>query len=175
MSSTTIHAVWPGEKVEDLEELRNSWGSAPPVWDAIAMRYLGMAEHECFLRIEELWPVYDRPDMPAHQRAVLMMTYDRAMVMREHYKRAAADIRAWLVDFPQEPGCANHWPRIADLFDSEPDCPAIGFRMTSVTESLFWGQWNDEREDYDPPDWSQFWSVYEVADEYASAATEGAA
>jgi hypothetical protein len=175
MSSTTIHAVWPGEKVEDLEELSNSWGSSPLVWDAMAMRYLGMKEYESILRLDDLWPIYERPDMPAHHRSVLLMTYDRAMVLRENYKRAAADIRAWLVDFPVRDSRANHWPRIAEIFDSAPDCLAIGFRMTSVCESLFWGEWNEEREDYDPPDWSQFWSVYKMADEYAGKALEGAA
>lgn len=175
MSRTTIHAVWPGEKVENLEDLHNSHGSAPVVWDAMAVRYLGCKPFWYWQHTDELWPIYKRPGMPMHHRAVLLMTYDRAMVLREHYKRAAADIRAWLADFPQEANCANHWPRIADMFDSEPDCPAIGFRMTSVSESLFWGEWNEEREDYDQPDWSQFWSVYEVADEYASNVIEGAA
>ncbi|WP_201766958.1 hypothetical protein [Chrysiogenes arsenatis] len=57
MSTATIKSVCLGEKVEDIEELRNSHGSAPVIWD-------------------DLWPLYKRADMPAHQRSVLLMTYE---------------------------------------------------------------------------------------------------
>lgn len=163
MSTTTVKAVWPGEKAEDLEELRNSHGSAPVVWNEIAKRYLGFKDFEYSLRSSEVWPLYKRQDMPAHQRTVLMMTYDNALVMKTNYKQAAADIRAFLADFPQRPGYANHWPRIAEIFDGEPDCPAIGFHMTSVSEDPFQGSWNDETEDYDQPDWTVYWDAYAEA------------
>ncbi len=41
MSYTTVKAIWPGEKHEDLEELRNSHGSAPVIWGALSEKYLG--------------------------------------------------------------------------------------------------------------------------------------
>ena len=166
MSYTTIKAVWPGEKAEDLRELRNSHGSAPVVWNEIAKRYLGLRDYEYSFRSDEVWPLYKRPDMPPHQRAVLMMTYDNALVMKANYKQAAADIRAFLADFPQREGYANHWPEIADLFDSDPECPAIGFHMTSVCEDPFHGSWNDEAEDYDQPDWSVYWDAYAEAEKW---------
>lgn len=163
MSTTTVKAVWPGEKVEDLEELRNSYGSAPVIWNEISKRYLGLKDHEYSFHTDDLWPLYKRTDMPAHYRSVLMMTYDNALVMKANYKQAAADIRAFLSDFPMAPGYANHWPRIAEIFDSEPDCPAIGFRMTSVSEDSFQGSYNDETEEYDAPDWSRYWDAYAEA------------
>lgn len=163
MSTTTVKAVWPGEKVEDLEKLRNSHGSAPVVWNEMAKRYLGLKDYEYSLRSNEVWPLYKRADMPTHHRAVLMMTYDDALVMKADYKRAAADIRSFLEDFPTLDGYANHWPRIAEVFDSEPDCPAIGFHMTSVSEDPFQGSYNEETEEYDAPDWSRYWDVYAYA------------
>lgn len=163
MSTTTVKAVWPGEKAENIEELRNSHGSAPVIWNEIAKRYLGMKDYEYSFRSEEIWPLYKRHDMPEHHRAVLMMTYDNALVIKANYKQAAADIRAFLIDFPPIPGYANHWPRIADIFDGELDCPAIGFYMTSVCEDNFRGSYNDETEEYDAPDWSVYWDAYAEA------------
>lgn len=166
MSYTTIKAVWPGEKAEDLRELRNAHGSAPVVWNEIAKRYLGLRDHEYSFRCDELWPLYKRPDMPAHQRAVLVMTYDNAIVMKANYKQAATDIRAFLADFPPREGYANHWSEIAALFDSDLECPAIGFHMTSVSEDPFQGSWNEEAEDYDMPDWSVYWDAYAEAQKW---------
>ena len=153
-------AVWLGEKAERLEELQNSWGSAPFVWNALAVHYLGMEDGEYSLRTKEVWPLYKRPDMPQHQRAVLLMTYDNAIVRQADYKQAAADIRAFLKDFPPRAEYANHWHRIAELFDSPPGCPAIGFWMTSVSENPFQGGWDEEMEDYGDPDWERYWDVY---------------
>jgi len=160
MSRTTVMAVCLGEKAERLEELQNSWGSAPFVWNALAMQYLGMGAGEYSLRTSEVLPMYKRPDMPSHQRAVLLMTYDNAIVRQADYKRAAADIRAFLDDFPPRAGYANHWARIAEIFDSPPDCTAIGFWMTSVSENPFQGEWNEELEEYAAPDLARYWDVY---------------
>jgi hypothetical protein len=38
--------------------------------------------------------------------------------------------------------------------------------MTSVSEDLFEGTWNAEKEELDPPDWKEFWSVYDELDNY---------
>jgi len=171
MSTTTVKAVWPGEKAEDLEELRNSHGSAPVVWNEIAKRYLGLKDYEYSLHSDEIWPLYKRADMPAHQRAVLMMTYDNALVMKANYKQAAADIRAFLADFPPRPDYANHWARIAEIFDGELGCPAVGFHMTSVSEDPFLGQYNEETDDHDQPDWAVYWDAYAEASKWPAPNT----
>lgn len=160
MSYTTVKAIWPGVKHEDLEELRNSHGSAPVIWGALCERYLG-GRNQWLFNSDALWPLYEREDVPACMRAVLMMTFDRAYVEKKDYAKAAADIREFLRVAPPPPQNVNHWPRIADLFESDPDIPAIGFHCTSVSEDPFQGEWNEEREDYDQPDWSQCWSVYD--------------
>ena len=41
MSYTTVFAIDPGKGFSEIEELRNSWLSAPLVWDAISKRYNG--------------------------------------------------------------------------------------------------------------------------------------
>ena len=167
MSYTTIKAIWPGEKTEDLQELQNSHGSAPLVWDAMCQKYLGTSEFGYDSQIDNLWPLWRDVAIPKHQRAVLMMTYDRAYVTKEHYARAASEIRAFLSDFPLIKERANHWPTIASLFASNPDIPAIGLWCTSVSEDPFQGEWNEEKEEYDPPDWQQCYSLYEELDAIA--------
>ncbi|MGL4261430.1 MAG: hypothetical protein ACRCTX_07400 [Afipia sp.] len=172
MSYTTIKAVWPGEKAEDLEELRNSHGSAPVIWGALCERYLG-GRNEWLFGGNALWPLYKRADIPKCMRAVLMMTYDRAYVERKDYAQAAADIEEFMRIAPPPANYVNYWPRIAAIFKSDPDIPAIGFCCTSVSEDLFQGEWNDEKEDYDPPDWSRFWSVYDNEALSANQPTKG--
>ena len=171
MSYTTVKAVWPGEKVENLEELQNSHGSAPVIWNRMAVKYLGCDEYMYHRKLDLLWPLYKHLGIPRYQRAVLVMTYDRALVYKADYAQAAADIRAYLKDFPDGVG-VNHWPHIAEIFESNPDVPAIGFHMTSVSEDLFLGEWNEELEESGPPDWAEFYSVYALLSKYDLAQKE---
>jgi len=169
MSATDVYAVWPGERHEEIAELRNGHGSAPVVWGKMFTRYVSSGfirypDTEYMFRTEELWPLWKRMDIPKPLRAVLAMTYDHVIVTQANYARAAADIREFLRAFPVDPERANHWPRIAEIFESPLGCPAIGFRWTSVCEDPFNGDWNDEIKDYDPPDWSQKWDMYAALD-----------
>lgn len=162
MSYTTIVHIFLGNRIEYGPELSNSWGSAPVVWDAIGKKYIG---HDfSFMyndKVEKLWKLYSSQDIPIHQRVVLMMTFDRAYVLKKDYSRAARDIRLFLEDFPQDTSVANHWPSIADYFESDPDVPAIGLWCTSVSENPFNGRWNDDRDEYEPPDWEKCFDIYE--------------
>lgn len=164
MSNSTVIAVWPGEKSEEMEELNNGWGSGPVVWNDMAVRYLGMARNAYNWEIDKIWPLPKRKDIPEHNRAVLAMTYDNMIVMREDYSRAAKCIRLYLQDFPVDERYVNHWPRIAEIFEGNPDCAAIGLWLTSVCENPFAGEWNEEADQYEQPDWSKYWNVFEWLD-----------
>jgi hypothetical protein len=94
-----------------------------------------------------------------------MMTFDRAYVEKKDYAQASDDIG----QFMTKHNIGGHWVRIRDLFASNPDHPAIGFQFTSVSENPFAGDWNEEKEDYDPVDWSEAYSVY---DELAASGIE---
>ena len=159
MSRTTVKAIWPGVKVKDLEELGNAWGSAPLVWEALSMKYLGWDSAKWLLtagtpegnKLEELGR---RADIPASHSAVMRMTFDLAYVRREHFARAAEDIRQFLIEFAISGyraygGKVNHWLRIAAIFESHPACPAIGFHMTSVSEDTWENvDWSDTSDVY---------------------------
>lgn len=159
MSRTTILSIWPFRRIEDLMELRNSWGFAPVIWGALSKEYLG---HEMRLGedMEELWQLYKRDDIPLSHRAVLCMTFDNAYISSRNYKEAAAHIDQFLKDFPTTLGRVNHWPEIACMFEKVPDCPAIGFHATSVSERPFQGHWNECIEDYETFDWTKAYNIY---------------
>jgi hypothetical protein len=161
MSYTTIKAIWPGEKHEDRGELRNAWGGAPLVWNALSARYLGSPHGWLMGNGKNLWALAGQSEIPEFVRRVLMMTFDRAYVLKKDYAKAAADIRKFLEEFPQSNDIVNHWPHIATLFESNPDIPAIGFHHTSVSEDPFRGKFDEETEEYAPTDWSRCWSIYD--------------
>jgi hypothetical protein len=170
MSSTTVISVWPGEKSEEMEELSNGWGSGPVVWNDMAMRYLGASCYGYISVIDKIWPLPKRMDIPEHNRAVLAMTFDNMIVVRDDYARAARCIRQYLSDFPVDENHVNHWPRIAEVFESTPDSPAIGLWLTSVCENPFIGEWDEDANDYGQPDWSKYWNVFEWLDAQGGAA-----
>jgi hypothetical protein len=170
MSYTTILAVYPGEKTEELRELSNAWGSAPYIWTSLSEKYYGDQSY-WLLHVDDFFDLARDKRLLSCEKAVLVMTYDRAYVLKKDFGQAAANIRAFLALFPNYQGF-NHWPQIYALFVSDPDIPAIGFHMTSVSGNPFDGPWNEETEDHDPLDWSTAYSVY-LIDE--AMAREGAA
>lgn len=165
MSHTTIIGIWPGEMIQKcLPELRNAWGSAPVVWETLYEEYI----HDGFnwlTDLDKLWPLWKELSIPEAHRAVLMMTFDGAYVVKKDYKRASKDIEIFLKDFPQNPEHINHWPSIGVMFYNDLDIPAIGFWHTSVSNNPFNGPWNDEKEERDPPDWDKFYDLYAALDE----------
>ena len=158
MSYTTVLAVHPNEKVEDLFELRNAWGSAPVIWEAMAQQYLNKG---AFGAGAELWGLWKNQNIPVLHRIVHLFTFDRAYISKKDFIRAANDIRAFLKDFPQPENHINHWFAIADYLETDPEVPAIGFHMTSVSENPFHGDWDEENETYGETDWSKCYSVYD--------------
>lgn len=164
MSHLNLYRVWPGERHENLVEMHNRHGGASVVWGQLFARYVdGQGENpelNFLRRPDELWPLAQRADIPQSFRRVLLMTFDDAYVLRANYAQAAADIRAFLAAFPRAARGVNHWPAIAAVFESQPDCPAIGFRWTSVCNNPFQGAWDEEAACFGAPDWSVFWDVY---------------
>lgn len=164
MSRTTIKAIWPGERHESVGELSNSWGSAPVVWNALAERYLGKPNYAYLSgNMSPLWELWKRTDVPESYRAVHMLTFDRAYVLRRDFARMAKDIRVFLSDFESSPG-ANHWPAVVEFLEKNPDYPAIGLYCTSVACDPFEGPWNEELDRNDPLDWETAYDLYEELD-----------
>jgi hypothetical protein len=162
MSYTTILYIYPGEKIKCGKELRNAWGSAPYVWDYLFKSYIDSSGN--FLlenNSKKLWSLWKRSDIPPFLRTILVMTFDRAYVSKKNYLRASQDIRNFL-NIYNNTDVVNHWNPIAAFFESDPDYPAIGFWMTSVSENPFDGNWNEKKGEYDSPDWNNCYDVYNL-------------
>jgi hypothetical protein len=166
MSYTTVLEVRPGEGFSEIEELRNSWLSAPLVWDVIAKRY---GTGGFFAEGDAFWNLWKDERLEPFERAVFLMTFDRAYVLKKDYAQAARDIG----DFMAKRNVGGHWVRIRDLFASDPDMPAIGFHLTSVSDNPFGGDWNEEKEDHDSIDWDLAYSVYDEIAAIAIPSREG--
>lgn len=160
MSSTEIKFLKHPEGIIEEVIFSNSHGSAPVVWDIMAQHYLGLPPFHYNLHTDKLWPLWKKQSIPLHQRAVLGMTYDNTVIVKEDFARAAADIKKFLEDFPVNTQYENHWPGIQAVFESDPDCDAIGFHWTTVNQDPFQGLWDEDNEEYGPPVWGNFWSMY---------------
>lgn len=175
VSYTTVKAIYPGEKCEDLFELRNSWGSAPVVWEAMAARYLGVTKSYGYpdlgwMQLQgKLWDLWKRTDIPVEHRMVFMLTFDRAFVAQKDYARMVAAIRRFLADFPPKPGAVNHWSQIALILENKTTAdmtkiPGVGLHCTSVSRDTFLGPWNEAKEEHDQPDWTEIYDLCEQID-----------
>lgn len=166
MSTTEVKLLKHPEGVIDIVEFQNSHGSAPVIWDQMAQTYLNLPPFHYSFHSDKLWPLWKDLSIPEHHRAVLGMTYDNTVIEKHDFARAAADIKKFLDDFPVNPEYENHWPEIQKIFESNPDCHAIGFYWTSVTEDPFEGDWNEEEEEYEPLNWKKYWSMYHKFDTF---------
>jgi hypothetical protein len=184
MSHTTILAVWPGKKYEVLFLLSNSWGSAPPVWEALAKDFLGLDNFNfCdYKMMDNVFALWTRKDIPEYLRAVLLMTADRMYVTKENFRRAEKDIMSFMAHYPELPYVvengmkihglrAYHWPSIALYFGQNPRYPALALHCTSVSPNPFANTWkevekeNGEIEEVEVPfDWSTAYNLYAELD-----------
>lgn len=158
MSYARVKALWPGDRQEDLKVLPNAHGGAYIIWEALAQKYLNGRRDPNAVYSESLPMLYKDSRLPMHQRAVLLMTLDNAYIDQCDYAQAAQDIRSFFRDFPNTHGGVNHWIGIADIFDSQPHCPAIA--VISLSNYAFEGSWDEEKGEQNPFDWSTTWNVY---------------
>lgn len=179
MSYTTLKAIWPGERVEDICDLRNGWGSSPVIWEVLGKRYCHFDEskNESWLfpkpNAQKVWDLWMRPDLATYIRAVLLMTFDLAYVVKTDYGRAAHDIRQFLKTMPIGKNVVNHWPTLAELFESNPDYPAIGFHATSVAEDIWSIKYDETTGIAQPADWGKTFDVYASLDALLAEESKG--
>jgi len=157
MSYIQVLEITPGEGYTVLEELRNSYGCAPPVWNQLSTTYLGRFWWTG--DSGDLWKLVDDARVPVEARALLAFTFDRYYVEHRHYAYMAHCIRKYLKWCPIPEINANHWPIIADILDKA-ESTAIGLRVTSVSGNPFDGDWDEETEERLPFDWNTAHSLF---------------
>jgi hypothetical protein len=185
MSYTAILGIWPGEKYETIFRLHNSWGSAPPVWEALAREFLDLKKsyeypNKGYMeRIDDVFALHKDLTIPISLRAVLMMTAERVYVSRKDYARAEGDIFNFMAHYPDLSCCvedgvvlqgkrAYHWPSIALYYGQNPKYPAIALHCTSVSPNPFANSWKETEDGKDevevPFDWSTAYDLYAELD-----------
>lgn len=172
MSKTTVQHLWLGSKIEDGPEFRNSHGSAAILWHFLWQQYVTHKTDSYYLLdAQKIWDLWTDERVPECLRAMLGLTFDRAYVKRDDFRRMATDIKNGIAMIDPPLSHANHWPSIAEHLLSEPSCEAIGLHCTSVSENPFEGRWNGEG--HDPLDWTTCFDLYEELDS-GKAEREGA-
>lgn len=175
MSRSTLQAIWPGAKHENVREFGNSWGTAPIVWDAFCVRYFGKDSHWWVINAgkpegQAFWDLWKDSKIPQGHRAVFLWTLDHIYVTKADYRRFARDLRAFLDDTHISANRVNHWPLIAQFVEMEPEYPALGIWCTSVTADPYHGAWDEAKEEYGPFDWKTAHDLYSELDSETPAA-----
>jgi len=166
VSSSILQAIWPGEKHENVREFRNSWGTAPIVWDTFCKKYFGPDEHWWLMNLstpagQQFWDLWKDPKIPISHRAVFLWTFDHFYVKKADYRRFGADLRKFLDDTLISANDVNHWPLIAQVFEMEPDYPALALWCTTVNGDQWDRPYDEEKDEYGPFDWNKATDLYE--------------
>ena len=171
MSSCAIITFENGVTHDEIE-YANSWRGSAWIWGVLFDKYLKdpRREYDSWLnRCDDLWPIWKRDDMPDFERAVLLSTYDKAIIYRENYLKFVRHLREFVESHPAaHPVHLTEWAKYIEHCDSE----AIGFMGTSVTGSLFtdWDQEKDEPIYYNLNTGDEHFEVYESIESLHSGA-----
>lgn len=145
MSETWLHGIprWGVTKCPVLEGYENSHGSAPVVWNFMSSRYLGVDSYYQLDNISLLWATAHDKEIDIAHRMVMMMTYDRGVILSEHVDQAVKHIHEFLAEFQFPSNKVNHWVQIAEdlqKHNRKGKYVGFGFCMTTIGETFFEGE-----------------------------------
>lgn len=161
-------------KAADGIEFRNSWGGSARIWDALFNRYLKDpdVEYDSWLTRQmkpggsrALWDLGKRRDLPEFERAVMMFTYDFALVKQKDFPRLAADLRKFAEAYPVQRGNVDHLVSWADAIEIQigTDADAVAVYGTSCGERWMSVPMPDDEDSrpYDMAVDDKHWDIYE--------------
>lgn len=137
MSRATLYKVYKTKRTQ-LAEFSNSHGSAPPVWEWLAVHHLGASHY--YGVTDSLWKLAKDTQVPVDVRLCHAFTFDYAVVPPEHFGRmseACAAMNRILEVWPEWKDYVNHWGAFSELFKTlkvDKRCVGIGMRCTSVAD-----------------------------------------
>jgi hypothetical protein len=137
MSYTSLILFKRGKAHSEIE-FRNAWGGSARIWDALFKAHIPK-EHEydswlSYPNNQRLWDLAIREDLPMFERAVHAFTFDRHYVRKEHFKRLANDLRAFVQKYPAGER-VDHLPEWAKWLDENGSVEAVALYGTSVGEN----------------------------------------
>lgn len=149
MSCSTLYIARQDGLVRSYKEYRNGYGYAMPIWNYLAKKYLRKSgESDTDLNIrwfirgqgKEVWDLWKDPRVEKWEKVCLNASFDKAMARREDFIEIAEAFEHFHSEYTNgEPGNVCHYAEMAgDIRALESEVQAIGWRATSVSESLFW-------------------------------------
>ncbi len=155
MSYTSVYAVYK-TKATNLKELRNGYGSGSAIWDYIALKLTGK-KLPMFDKLDWFWPLWKDPRLNDNERAVLLSTYDYAVVEVEYLKefsKACKKVSNSIISDTE--WTWNHFADIgeqSEILSKKHDyrCVGLGIGCTSVCDP--WEFWE--------PKEKECWGVYD--------------
>jgi hypothetical protein len=144
MSETLLHGIerWGKTKCVILDVYKNSHGSVPVVWNFMANRFANVQSYY-HLQDDLLWKLAYKPEIPSAFRNVMLMTYDRAVLLQDDVPQAISDIQTFLNEFPLPSCTINHWAQIAEDLNTHHQSKkfiGFGFCMTTIGDTFFEGE-----------------------------------
>ena len=118
MSYSTIWKVYK-TTATPYKELSNSWGTVPPLWGWLGMKYLGWEKESVWLHNSDnplLWELYKNESVPIHMRFGLMATFDEGIVEIKDLVKASKLARQVYDAFGYDPHKANNWNGISKAY-----------------------------------------------------------
>jgi hypothetical protein len=157
MSYTSVYAVYK-TKASCLCELRNGHGSGPAIWDYIALKLTG--KRLPIGNVDWFWKLWKDERLSENEKAVLISTYDWAVVEIEHLERfsiACEEIHNKIID--ETDWTWNHFKDIgeqAKALNKKHDyrCIGLGIGCTSVCDP--WEGHNFKKD--------ESWGIYSYID-----------
>jgi len=138
MSYTTIYATPEIGEMYEVADFKNAFRSAFLVWDQLSEKYLGSGvapRMGSLEKMQEVWDIAKRRDIPVHHRIVMMMTFDKVVVKAKNFNRLIKAIGDYAAEF--DPGTLlDQAGKIKELQNDE-SVYAICWNQTSVSYP-FW-------------------------------------
>jgi hypothetical protein len=144
MSRSTLYQVFR-TTTREVAEYKNSWGSAPALWNLLGKEYLGQERAIIMQDARPLWRLASDPRVPTAIRMVHAFTFDLALCpIGRVAELAAACDKAYSYVKKRNPETVNHWQAIAGdlrVLAKKHDyrCIGAGLGCTSVNDP--WESW----------------------------------
>lgn len=138
----------------DIVEYKNAWGGAARIWNSLFNKYLKdpYVQYDTWLSYgtkgdRRLWDLYKREDLSMFERAVLVSTFDHAIIFMKNFQQFANHLREFANHYPVDNSVCHllSWAGFIESCGAE----AIGFYGTSVCQNL-WFDWDDKTEESIP-------------------------
>lgn len=156
MSRSLIYAFNKGGRRPRREmHQTNAWWGIMYIQEALLKRYLPEHEKKPYysldVRYKPLHKLVCSGKLPDHQLAVQLATYQRALILPQHFLQFTTDLRDFVLTFPES--TEHDKPHLLGWADfvhaHRRTADGIGFHMHSAEENL----WYEEDEEGENGEW----------------------